>query len=58
MGVCSSNWPLRERMTPIWKHSSRDTLVEIPPLPLNVAREKSLKTPLTPTRVVVKGGVT
>ena len=40
------------------KNSSRDTWVEVPPLPLNVAKEKGLKIPLTPTRVLVKGRVT
>ena len=43
-------------MTATWKNSSRDTWVEVPPLPLNVAKGKGLKIPLTPTRVVVKGG--
>ena len=40
------------------ENSSRDTWVEVPPLPLNVAKGKGLNVPLTPTRVVVKGKVT
>ena len=39
---------LRGRMTPIWKNSSKDTWVEVLPLPLNVAKEKGPKLPLTP----------
>ena len=44
--------------TPMCRNFSRDTWVEVPTLPLNVANGKGLKIPLTPTRVVVKGGVT
>ena len=36
----------------------KDTWVEVPLLPLNVAKEKGLKFSLTPTRVVVNEGVT
>ena len=43
-------------MTYIWRNSSRDSWVEVAPLPLNAAKGKSLKIPLTPTRMVVKGG--
>ena len=43
-------------MTPICEYSSRDTWVEVPLLPLNVAKEKGLKFSLTPTRVVVNKG--
>ena len=56
--TCSSSWTLRGRMTPIWRNSSTDTWVEVPLLPLNLAKAKGLKIPLTPTRVVVKGGLT
>ena len=45
-------------MTPTWRNSSRSTWVEAVPLPPNVAKGKGLKIPLTPTREVVKGGVT
>ena len=41
---------------PIWKSSSRHTWVLVPPLPLNVAKEKGLKVQPTPTRVVVELG--
>ena len=37
--------------------SSKSTWVEVP-LPPNVAKGKGLKIPLTPTREVVKAGVT
>ena len=43
-------------MTPKRGNTSRDTWVEVATLPLNVAKGKGLKIPLTPTRVVVKGG--
>ena len=45
-------------MTPTWRNSSRSTWVEVVPLPPNVAKGKGLKIPLTPTKEVVKGGVT
>ena len=40
------------------ENSSRSTWVEVVPLPPNVAKGKGLKIPLTPTREVVRGGVT
>ena len=45
-------------MTPTWRNSSRSIWVEVVPLPPNVAKGKGLKFPVTPTREVVKGGVT
>ena len=45
-------------MTPVWRRSSRSTWVEVVPLPPSVAKGKGLKIPLTPTRVVVKEGIT
>ena len=45
-------------MTPTWRNFSRNTWVEVVPLPPKVAERKGLKIPLTPTRVVVKEGVT
>ena len=45
-------------MTPTWGNSLGSTWVEVVALPLNVAKEKGLKIPLTPTREVVKEGVT
>ena len=45
-------------MTPTWRNSSRSTWAEVVPLPPNVAKEKRLKIPLTPTREPVKEGVT
>ena len=45
-------------MTPTLRDSSRSTGVEVVPLPPKVAQGKGLKTPLTPTREVVKEGVT
>ena len=45
-------------MTPTWRNSSSSIWVEVVPLPLNVAKGKGLKIPLTPTREVVRGGVT
>ena len=50
--------PLRGRMTPTCGNSSRNTWVEVVPLPQNVAKGKGLKIPLTPTREVVRDGVT
>ena len=47
---------VRARMIPTWRNSSRNTWVEVVPLPPNVAKGKGLKIPLTPTRVVVKEG--
>ena len=44
-------------MTPTGRNSSRSTLVEVVPLPPNVAKGNGLKIPLTPTREVVKEGV-
>ena len=41
-----------------WRNFSRSTWVEVVPLPPNVAKGKGLKIPLTPTREVVKEGVT
>ena len=48
----------RERMTPTWRNSSRSIWVQVVPLPPKVAKRKGLKIPLTPTREVVRGGVT
>ena len=45
-------------MTPTWRNSSRSIWDEVVPLPPNVAKGKDIKIPLTPTREVVKGGVT
>ena len=45
-------------MTPEWRNSSRSIWVEGVTLPPNVAKGKGLKIPLTPTRELVKGGVT
>ena len=45
-------------MIPTWRNSSRSTWVEGVTLPSNVAKGKGLKVPLTPTREVVKEGVT
>ena len=45
-------------MTPTWRNFSRNTWVEVVPLPPNVAKGKDLKISLTPTMVVVKEGVT
>ena len=45
-------------MTPTWGNSSRSTRVEVVPLPPNVAKGEGRKIPLTPTREVVKEGVT
>ena len=45
-------------MTRTWRNSSRSTWVEVVPQPPNVAKGKGLKIPLTPTREVVKEGVT
>ena len=45
-------------MTPTWRYSSRSIWVEVVPLPPNVAKVKGPKIQLTPTREVVKGGVT
>ena len=41
-----------------WRNSSRSIWVQVVPLPANVAKGKGLKIPLTPTREVVRGGVT
>ena len=49
---------LERRMNPTWRNFSRNTWVAVVPLPPNVAKGKDLKIPLTPTRVVVKEGVT
>ena len=45
-------------MTPTWRNSSRSIWDEVVPLPPNVAKGKGIKILLTPTREVVKGGVT
>ena len=45
-------------MIPTCRNSSRSTWVGVVPLRPNVAKGKGLKIPLTPTREVVKGGVT
>ena len=45
-------------MTPKWRNSSRSTWVEVVPLPPKVAKGNGLEILLTPTREVVKKGVT
>ena len=45
-------------MNPTWRNSSTSTWVEVVPLPANVAKGKGLKIALTPTKKVVKEGVT
>ena len=45
-------------MTPTCRNSSSSIWDEVVPLPLNVAKGKGLKIPLTLTREVVRGGVT
>ena len=45
-------------LAPICRDSSRDTLVEVASLPLNVVKGKGPKIPLTPTGVVLKSGAT
>ena len=45
-------------MTPTRRNPSRSTWVEVVSVPPNVAKGKGRKIPLTPTREVVKEGVT